>query len=98
MNIGANESRKLAMKRSVLFPFAFALVISIGQACIGASAQTGQQVDRAVAAKKFRLSQASEVQLKLTASAQGTSWQTPGAEAAVLSCSIDGQYDQDIIL
>jgi hypothetical protein len=99
MNIIRNRSLKIATITSLLLPLAFVLVTCATQVCVSASAQTQQQDgDRVVAAKKFRLSQGSEVQLKLTASAPATSWRTQGAEAAVLTCMIDGKYDQDIIL
>lgn len=54
--------------------------------------------DPAIAARTFRLGKASEVELKLTASAPGTSWGAKGAEAAVVTCQVDGRYNHDIVL
>ncbi|MGH9766243.1 MAG: hypothetical protein ACREAB_02315 [Blastocatellia bacterium] len=48
--------------------------------------------------KKFSVSAESEVLLDLTASAPGTSWRESGAEAAVATIYVDGQYHQDVIL
>jgi hypothetical protein len=48
--------------------------------------------------QKFRLASESEVILTLKASAPGTSWAMPGAEAAVLTVETDSRYKQDIIL
>jgi hypothetical protein len=48
--------------------------------------------------KKFSATAESEVLLDLTASAPGTSWRERGAEAAVVTIYVDGQYHQDVIL
>jgi hypothetical protein len=48
--------------------------------------------------KKFSAAAESEALLDLTASAPGTSWRERGAEAAVLTIYVDGQYHQDVIL
>jgi hypothetical protein len=48
--------------------------------------------------KKFNASGESEALLDLTASAPGTSWRERGAEAAVATIYVDGQYHQDVIL
>jgi len=48
--------------------------------------------------KKFNASAESEALLDLTASAPGTSWRERGAEAAVATIYVDGQYHQDVIL
>jgi len=48
--------------------------------------------------KKFDASAESEALLDLTASAPGTSWRERGAEAAVATIYVDGQYHQDVIL
>jgi hypothetical protein len=51
-----------------------------------------------VAQKQFRLSREAEVGVKITARAPGTSWAAKGAEAAVITLSVDGSYNQDIVL
>jgi hypothetical protein len=48
--------------------------------------------------KKFTAPSESEALLDLTASAPGTSWRERGAEAAVITIYVDGQYHQDVIL
>ncbi|HKQ79583.1 MAG TPA: hypothetical protein VJ810_38175 [Blastocatellia bacterium] len=48
--------------------------------------------------KKFNASGESEALLDLTASAPGTAWRERGAEAAVATIYVDGQYHQDVIL
>src|SRR5262249_45289623 len=39
-----------------------------------------------------------ELELRLTASAPGASWEAPGRECAVLRISVDGRYDQHLFL
>src|SRR5262245_60712525 len=48
--------------------------------------------------KRFSATAESEALLDLTASAPGTSWRERGAEAAVATIYVDGQYQQDVIL
>jgi len=48
--------------------------------------------------KKFSAAAEAEALLDLTASAPGTSWRERGAEAAVATIYVDGQYHQDVIL
>ncbi len=48
--------------------------------------------------KKFSAPTESEALLDLTASAPETSWRERGAEAAVATIYVDGQYHQDVIL
>jgi hypothetical protein len=48
--------------------------------------------------KKFSATAESEALLDLTASAPGTSWRERGAEAAVVTIYVDGQYHQDVML
>src|SRR5262249_23442627 len=51
-----------------------------------------------VAEKHFTVATDGEVGVRITARAPGTSWGTEGAEAAILTCKLDGQYSQDVIL
>src|SRR5215475_8163611 len=68
------------------------LAISLLSAAPGAiSAQT-------LLEKRFSAAAESEALLDLTASAPGTSWRDRGAEAAVVTIYVDGQYHQDVIL
>jgi hypothetical protein len=48
--------------------------------------------------KRFTAPSESEALLDLTASAPGTSWADGGAEAAVVTIYVNGQYNQDVIL
>lgn len=47
---------------------------------------------------QFQLSAAGEAIAEITASAPGASWERAGAEGTVATISIDGQYNQDLIL
>src|SRR5262245_61985113 len=72
--------------------FAMLLAASFLSATPGAiSAQT-------LLEKRFSVAAESEALLDLTASAPGTSWRERGAEAAVVTIYVDGQYHQDVIL
>ena len=51
-----------------------------------------------VAEKHFTVATDGEVGVRITARAPGTSWGIEGAEAAILTCRLDGQYSQDLIL
>jgi hypothetical protein len=78
------------MKYSVLY--ALALAVSFLSATPSViSAQT-------LLEKRFTAPSESEALLDLTASAPGTSWRERGAEAAVITIHVDGQYHQDVIL
>ncbi len=46
----------------------------------------------------FRLADPAEVALAMRASAPGTSWREPGAEAAVVGLELDGKYNQHVTL
>jgi len=60
----------------------------------------GRRLDAATRAAglEFHLETHAEVLVSFTARAPGTSWGTTGAEAAVLTCYLDDQYNQDVIL
>src|SRR5580704_15915022 len=79
--------------------FLAASVVAAGQS-ISAFALTQPENfdDCVVAEKQFHLAKDGEVLLKVTAKANGTSWDKKEAEAAVVTCQVDGHYSQDIIL
>src|SRR5215475_8908100 len=78
------------MKHPVLY--ALLLAASLLSATPGAiSAQT-------LLEKRFGVAAESEALMDLTASAPGTSWRERGAESAVVTIYVDGQYHQDVIL
>jgi hypothetical protein len=78
------------MKLSALYALLLALSF-LSAASSAASAQT-------LLEKKFSATAESEALLDLTASAPGTSWSDRGAEAAVVTIYVDGQYHQDVFL
>jgi hypothetical protein len=64
----------------------------------GYSALAHEAPVASVAEKHFTLSSDGEAGLSITARAPGTAWGRAGAEAAILTCKVDGQYNQDVIL
>ena len=77
------------------------LILIAVSAAVGSPAHAfGKHPDAAVtpAGLEFRLAAEAEVTASFSARAPGTSWGKSGAEAAVLTCYLDGQYNQDIIL
>jgi hypothetical protein len=80
----------MMMKHSVLYALLLAASF-LSAAPRAISAQT-------LLEKRFTAPSESEALLDLTASAPGTSWRERGAEAAVVTIYVDGQYHQDVIL
>src|SRR5262245_49007998 len=78
------------MKNVILYALLFAASL-LSATPIAISAQT-------LLEKRFTASAESEALLDLTASAPGTSWSEGGAEAAVVTIYVNGQYNQDVIL
>jgi hypothetical protein len=64
----------------------------------GAVAQTTLQHPRSLSSKTFKLTKGMEVGLEIEARSPGASWARKGAEAAALLISVDGQYNQDLLL
>src|SRR6266545_4061455 len=63
-----------------------------------AATQTIAQPEKPLAAETFNLTEAMEVGLEIQARSPGASWARKGAEAAALSISVDGVYNQDLLL
>src|SRR5919204_1679942 len=63
-----------------------------------AAAQNISQRTAALATETFNLSEETEVGLEIDARALGASWARKGAEAAALLISVDGAYNQDLLL
>lgn len=84
------DLRNLMMKHSALYPLLLAVSFLLMTPSV-ISAQT-------LLEKRFTAASESEALLDLTASAPGTSWRERGAEAAVITIYVDGQYHQDVIL
>jgi hypothetical protein len=61
-------------------------------------AQTALQNQKALASQTFKLPQQMEVGLEIEARSPGASWARKGAEAAALLISVDGKYNQDLLL
>ena len=78
------------MKHSALY----ALLLAVSFLLMTPSAISAQTLLE----KRFTAPAESEALLDLTASAPGTSWRERGAEAAVITIYVDGQYHQDVIL
>src|SRR5689334_1459205 len=49
-------------------------------------------------AARFQMASAGEAVAELTLSAPGASWDKPGAEGALATLGVDGQYNQDILV
>src|ERR1051326_2633196 len=80
-----------SMSNKHLSPFrACALLAAI---CCAASA--GAQ---SLFTTSFNAAAAGEAVAEIQASAPGASWDKPGAEAASVSISLDGSYNQDVML
>src|ERR1041384_1869497 len=47
---------------------------------------------------RFQMASAGEAVAEVTLSAPGASWSTPGAEGTLATLSVDGQYNQDILV
>ncbi len=60
--------------------------------------QTAARGPKPLAVVTFNLTQEMEVGLEVDARAPGASWETKGAEACDLLISVDGEYNQDLML
>src|SRR5258705_8123627 len=60
--------------------------------------QTNSQVPKPLATGSFNLREDMEVGLEINARSPGASWEREGAEAAALLISVDGVYNQDLLL
>jgi hypothetical protein len=60
--------------------------------------QSSSQLPKPLATKAFNLAEDMEVGLEIEARSPGASWARKGAEAAALIISVDGWYNQDLLL
>ncbi|HEY2970964.1 MAG TPA: hypothetical protein VGJ48_00500 [Pyrinomonadaceae bacterium] len=60
--------------------------------------QSNSQLPKPLTTKTFNLAEDTEVGLELEARSPGASWARKGAEAAALVISVDGSYNQDLLL
>lgn len=75
------------------------LVLFCGASVAGAATlQTNPPPQSTLASETVTLTQASEVGLEIEARSPGASWSRKGAEAASLLVSVDGVYNQDVLL
>jgi len=63
-----------------------------------AAAQSRSQLPKPLATETFNLTGDMEVGLEINARSPGASWAREGAEAAALLVSVDGVYNQDLLL
>ena len=77
------------MTASIKKPIALAIVLLC--LCALGNAQT-------ITEQRFQLAAEAEALLDLTASAPSTNWREKGREAATVTISVDGHYQQDVIL
>ncbi|MBA3569320.1 MAG: hypothetical protein H0W28_08230 [Pyrinomonadaceae bacterium] len=69
--------------------------------CISSTRATTQnisQLPKPLAAEAFNLTEDMEVGLEIEARSPGTAWVRKGAEASALLISVDGKYNQDLLL
>jgi hypothetical protein len=60
--------------------------------------QSNSQLPKPLTTETFNLAEDTEVGLELEARSPGASWARKGAEAAALVISVDGSYNQDLLL
>jgi hypothetical protein len=60
--------------------------------------KSGTQLPKPMATEAFNLAQDMEVGLEIEARSTGASWARKGSEAAALMISVDGSYNQDLLL
>jgi len=77
----------------ILFTFVFS-----SSAVHTLATQTNSQVPKPLAIESFNLTEDMEVGLEINARSPGASWVREGAEAAALLISVDGVYNQDLLL
>ena len=63
-----------------------------------AAAQSSSQPTTALATETFIVAEETEVGLEIEARSPGASWAREGAEAAAVLISVDGEYNQDLLL
>ena len=86
---------KLSVVRLSLLLFIF--VFSSTATRISA-AQTNSPLPKPLATETFNLAEDMEVGLEINARSPGASWAREGSEAAALLISVDGIYNQDLLL
>ena len=86
---------KLSVFRLVLLLFTFVFASTAKHIL---ATQTNSQVPKPLATETFKLTEDMEVGLEINARSPGASWEREGAEAAALLISVDGVYNQDLLL
>ena len=91
--------------RATLHSFSFALLllvlVCLSQNTMGKQLTTTQsnfQLPKPLATEAFNLAEDMEVGLEIEARSPGASWLRKGSEAAALMISVDGSYNQDLLL
>ena len=97
--------RPISIMRATLHSFSFALLllvlVCLSQNTMGkqlAATQSNFQLPKPLATEAFNLAEDMEVGLEIEARSPGASWLRKGSEAAALMISVDGSYNQDLLL
>jgi len=85
-------------KSTVLYLQLALLILVYSSTTMRVTAQNTSQASEALASEPLNLAQDAEVGLEIEARSPGGSWARPGAEAAALLISVDGIYNQDLLL
>ena len=88
---------KLKLSVFLLSLLLFTFVFSSTAAHISAT-KTKSQIPKPLAIESFNLTEDMEVGLEINARSPGASWAREGAESAALLISVDGVYNQDLLL
>lgn len=80
------------------FSLLLLLVIFLSLAVLTMGAEKKSRLPQALAAKTFELTNDMDVGLEIQARSPGASWAREGEEAAALLVTVDGAYNQDLLL
>ncbi|MCY7375522.1 MAG: hypothetical protein LH472_06075, partial [Pyrinomonadaceae bacterium] len=83
---------------SIIVLIVFLSLKAFAQCEIEPTIETTGKVLRELKISAEKTTSAAEYQLTIKASVKGASWQTKGAEAAILTLFVNGKYNQDVIL
>lgn len=97
----ASTVHRIIMKTTLVFLALLLIIVCTAPIIVftqTSALQSGTQLPKPLATKVFNLPQDMEVGLAIVASAPGSSWERKGAESAALIISVDGLYNQDLLL
>ncbi|MBA2734454.1 MAG: hypothetical protein H0U54_16455 [Acidobacteria bacterium] len=96
--------KRSTMKNSLIFLSLSLLLLTFVYTSLSTTvthleaAQNISQISKPLATESFNLTEEMEVGLEIEARSTGASWAREGAEAAALLISVDGVYQQDLLL